>query len=215
LEDIKNGPIFYGNVSRSNVILGNSNNSIAFLIPNYWQNPLQNKRCYNFLKYWNILDVYIDRLVDIYYDPKLERCVFIIKDLNKEIKGAVGRALRMDNPPRWYVYSRLDHCPGFIISGTKESILLVEDFVSASYASAITNTCALLGTSLPHAAISYFKAFNRIFIALDKDATNKSLKLQHQLAPYVKSYVISLEIDIKYFKKEQLEELKRDVSSYL
>jgi len=185
-----------------------------FVVPNHWQNPLQNKRCYNFLKYWNILDVYIDRLVDIYYDPKQERCVFLIKDLQGGLKGATGRHL-YSGYPKWYIYSRLSDCPGLVLKDKAPAAILVEDFISACAATFVSNAIALLGTNLTLGTIQYLLPFRHIFIALDKDATGKSLKLQHQLSPHIKSTIIPLETDIKYYKKEQLEELKRNVSSYL
>lgn len=188
-----------------------NSSSLNFDIPDHWSNVLQNKRCLNFLKYWNLLDLYANRKVHLYYDPKMDRCVFLLLDKKGVCKGATGRNLTYNTLPKWFVYSRIHGCP-FIQSRYGNSYtILVEDAISACTASIISNSIALLGTSIPEATIPYLLDYKSIYIALDKDATFKSIKLQKQLAPYVDTKIIPLEKDIKYYSKDDLETLKRKI----
>lgn len=186
----------------------------VFTIPDYWVSPLQNTKCYEFLKYWNLLNIYAEGRISIYYDPKQERCVFLIKDHKGELKGATGRGLISNNLPRWFIYSRIDSALGLVPSRSPtKKILLVEDFISACTGSSCIHSAALLGTSLPMESISSLLSYDLAYIALDKDATKKSLIIQKELSPYINSRIISLDRDIKYYKETDLKKLKEFIEN--
>lgn len=186
-----------------------------FVIPDYWLNPLQNEHCYNFLKYWKILEVYRNGQVSIWYDPKQQRCVFLIKDGEGNVRGATGRALYRATSPKWYVYSRFAHCPGILKKNSVPSeyrCILCEDFISACTGLFLWDTVALLGTTISTDTISYIIPYQEVYIALDPDATHKSLKIKKQLDPYVeKCVILQLKDDLKYYSQSELEELKKEI----
>lgn len=186
--------------------------SLIFEIPDHWGSPLQNEKCLNFLKHWKLLDLYASRKVHIFYDPKLDRCVFLLLDKQGVCKGAVGRNLTYGNNPRWFVYSRINGHPFRVAMGELRSAILVEDAISACNASTIYNAIAILGTSISKATIQYLLEYSPLYIALDQDATSKAVALQKQLGPYIDTRIIPLNKDLKYFNNQELEELKRNVS---
>lgn len=185
---------------------------IEFCIEDYWLNPLQNEKCLRFMRYWKLLDLYAKRKIILYYDPKQDRCVFILRDHKGGLKGATGRALTYPNNRKWHIYHRNDGCP-FICSleNTQARVaILVEDCISAAVcASCGLDSIGLLGTSIPEATIQYLLGYNTLYIALDKDATTKAIKLQKQLAPFCNTKIIPISKDIKYFNNEELLELKK------
>jgi len=130
-----------------------------------------------------------------------------------ECYGAVGRSLSVSNNPRWFVYCRLNGCPfsSFtMLSAT--SVLLVEDCVSACAASSCFNSIALLGTNIPDECIKYLIRYDKLYLALDDDATAKSLKLQKQLSVYRPTFIIPLRQDIKYYSSQALKNLKKEIT---
>lgn len=192
--------------------------SSTYILPDYFVNPLQNPRCYAFLKYWRLLEAYASGVASIFYDPKLDRCVFLLKDHKGDIYGAVGRSLDRNNLPRWYVYDRINKCPFISMGYGKGNILshttiLVEDALSSIRVASICNGVGLLGTSFHIDVLTYINPITKYaWIALDKDATHKSLKIQKQLAPYIDSRILPLEKDIKYYSETEMEQLKGLIS---
>lgn len=184
-----------------------------YIIPNHFTSPLQNLKCFNFLKRWNLLDIYAEGRVSIWHDPKLDRCVFGVRDYEGLLKGATGRLLGYNKDyPKWFVYQRINSCPGIIINRhITDRAILVEDFISACMASNISSGVALCGTGINTEGISFLRAFKILYIALDPDATGKAIKLQHQLSPYIDTKIIPLEKDIKYYSSQDLEILKRQL----
>lgn len=181
--------------------------------PIHFTSPLQNSKCYSILRRYNLIDFYTKQPEVIRYDPKLDRLVFILRDYEGVIKGATGRSLSFDNIPRWYIYSRNDGCP-FIPMGHVQGeapCILVEDCISACVLYPYIFCIGLLGTAIPDECITYLLPFSRLYIALDDDATRKSLKLQKQLSVYKPTEIIPLKKDIKYFTKDELETLIKEL----
>lgn len=119
LSDIRNNGLdsnrsIYNIQNRTTTSSTTSSSSLVFEIPDYWSSPLQNVKCFRFLKYWNLLDLYASRKIHLYYDCKEDRCVFILLNTNNKIMGAVGRSLDYKKLPKWHVYGRLEGCP-FIV----------------------------------------------------------------------------------------------------
>ncbi len=188
---------------------------LRYMPPDHFVSPLQNPSCYRFLSNNNLLDFYSKHVDLIRYDPKQHRCVFILKD-KEGIKGAVGRNLGTVNQPRWLIYARHQGCP-FLLrregnhSTNAQTLLLVEDAISASNASSIVDSCSLCGTNVPPDTIAYLVQYDRLVIALDDDALSKSIKLQKQLSVYRPTFIIALKKDVKYYNSLELEQLRKDI----
>ena len=179
--------------------------------PSYFVSPLSSPICYKFLNRYGLIDFYSKHVNLIRYDPKQNRCVFIL--LHKgECYGAVGRSLDVSSNSRWFVYHRSIGCPFQVHDKASDtSVLLVEDCVSACVASSCFNSVGLLGTNVSSDTIKYILPYTKVYIALDDDATNKAIKLQKQLSYYRPSFIVPLRKDIKYYSTFELEELKKEL----
>jgi DNA primase len=93
----------------------------------------------------------------------------------------------------------------------KGYVLLVEDCVSACVASSCFNSIALLGTNIPDESIKYLIRYDKLYIALDDDATGKAIKLQKQLNYYRPTFIVPLKKDIKYYSSFELEILRKEL----
>jgi hypothetical protein len=185
-------------------------NEIVCQLPDYFISPLQNPQCLSFMKRWELLEKYGEGL-ELYYDPRQHRCVFPLRNFEKELYGTIGRSLHSSIQPRWLVYNRKNDCP-YISSalGANNSIcILVEDCISAIRVSPICDAMAMLGTNIPIGTYRYFRSYDKLFIALDDDATQKSIKLQKELSIIKATEIILLKKDLKYYNQEEIQELKR------
>jgi hypothetical protein len=181
--------------------------------PSYFTSPLSHSLCYRFLHRYNLIDFYSKHVDLIRYDPKQNRCVFLLLDRG-ECYGAIGRSLSISSNPRWFVYSRYNGATFQVLLSKYESSksgLCVEDCVSACVASSYFNSIALLGTSIPDESIKYLIRYDKLYIALDDDATGKAIKLQKQLNYYRPTFIVPLKKDIKYYSSLELETLKKDL----
>ena len=178
---------------------------VEYIIPDYFCNPLQNKKSLFFLKYWNLLSSYAEGL-ELYYDPKLVRVVFPLRDHQKNLKGATGRNIDREIVPKWYIYERIDICPYISDKGT-EACVLVEDCISAVLSP--ISSIALLGTNIPAGMFEpYLERYKKLYIALDKDAVTKAAKLHHKLSFYHSDVeLLLLDKDIKNLTKEEINNL--------
>ena len=183
----------------------------VWILPSHFVSPLSYPLCYRFLNRYGLIDFYSKHVNLIRYDPKQNRCVFILFH-EGTCYGAIGRSLDISIHPRWLVYSRLSGCPFQIANKTTDtSVLLVEDCVSACVASSCFNSVGLLGTNVSSDTIKYILPYTKVYIALDDDATNKAIKLQKQLSYYRPSFIVPLRKDIKYYSPFELEELKKEL----
>jgi hypothetical protein len=201
-----------------NIISNNSNTFEKYAIPAFFISPLQNNRCYSFLHRYNLIDFYSKHVNLIRYDPKQDRCVFLLLDKG-ECYGAVGRYLSISNNPRWFVYGRYN---GAVFSVPilasrrkydESYALLVEDCVSACVASNYFNSIALLGTNIPDESVKYLIRYDKLYLALDDDATGKAIKLQKQLNYYRPTFIVPLKKDIKYYSSFELETLRKELDN--
>lgn len=205
------GDQLLNNVFSPDNLYGGQRDIEAYISPEYFTGALQNHDCYKFLSRYNLLSYYERNVDRIRYDPKLHRCVFILKDYDNVCMGAVGRSLSYSNLPRWYVYHRECGTPFIVVLRSPlEKAILVEDCVSAVTGSTITNSIALLGTNIPSECITYLLPFHKLYIALDADATGKALKLQKELSFYRETNIIPLKKDLKYFTNDELLELQKE-----
>jgi DNA primase len=85
----------------------------------------------------------------------------------------------------------------------------VEDCASACSVSQSYVGVALLGTNLLEEHIQVLSSYSKIFVALDKDATDKALNIVKILCRYVPTKLMILERDLKNLTKEERDEFLR------
>ena len=175
----------------------------TFQVPDYFTSVTNNDRALRYLKNNNCIDAYENRIVNIMYDPKQDRVVFMVKD-GVHIVDAIGRSLNFKVKPKWYRYGKSEK---LFICGDSQDAILVEDAASACAVSKIFTGVALLGTNLKHADLTFLKKFHKVHICLDPDATRKSIWMQSHLSYYVSCDIVRLEDDLKYFKPEEIKKL--------
>jgi len=152
-------------------------------------------------------DAYLAGAVDLRYDIRMNRVVFLIRD-GRKVVDAVGRSLDA-RTPKWYRYSSSKHP---FICGRASSAVLVEDCASACSVYGTTVGVALLGTNLLSQHIDVLKQYDRVFVALDKDATDKAIAMVRTLHSHVPTRLMVLRTDLKNMERTQRHEFIR---SYL
>jgi len=157
------------------------------------------------LKY-NLLTAYQSGLYSTAFDPRLNRQVFYYLDDDKNIIGAVGRALTYGATPKAYIYPNSIKSPWII--GTNDIAVIVEDIFSAiQVCNAGYTGIALSGTSLLIDYSQLLLNYKTVIIALDKDATIKSLEMKKLVDLFCDNVLIS--ILEKDFKDCSIEETKK------
>ena len=138
-------------------------------------------------------------LIHIRYAPAVDRVLF---SLPNDKFSAVGRALGPDKP-KWLEYGIMRK-PSIVGKGI--IAVVVEDIASACSISRLPfcSGCALLGTSLPPVTVHQLARYEEVIVALDRDASRKSVDLASQLESRVKTRVRYLSEDLKYLNEEQL-----------
>jgi DNA primase len=138
-------------------------------------------------------------------DIKENRVVFLIRDPETyELVGAIGRAMNKHKLPKWKRYDRNSDLLYF--SGTGTTGVLVEDVASAcAVGNAGYTGIALLGTSLHDNHIHRLLRFQHLIVALDKDASNKAIKIKKRLDDYRNTSVVLLPDDLKYFPPSDIQ----------
>ena len=177
-----------------------------FEIPEYWVSGLTNSTTVAYLSEYRILDMCKEGRVDVRYDPKQDRLVFIAwKDGN--ILGSYGRSATK-SIPKWLNYSATE--TPYIVQGKasaeKKTGCLVEDPVSAAAVSCCMDGISLLGTWLKGQYIPILSEYDSLIVALDKDAGEKSLDIQRILCYYTSIDIVLLERDLKYMSSDEIRE---------
>jgi len=181
------------------------NTNSRFSIPNYFVSPFRNENAVKYLKQHNSWEAYLTKKIVVMYDIKQNRVVFLIKDTSNNVVDAIGRSLNKNTKVKWLRYGK-SKMP-FIVGGDgdKNTVVVVEDCPSACAISCIYTGLALLGTSLSNTILSTIKSrWSRVIICLDKDATDKALKLVDILSFYVTTDMKMLERDLKYENKNNI-----------
>lgn len=150
-------------------------------------------------------DAYLSGRADMRYDFKRNRVVFLVKDGNKVV-DAVGRSID-GRSPKWYRYGS-DGRP-FICGGT-DNVVIVEDCASACCISHHVSGLALLGTNLLDSHIDVIKNYKRVFVALDKDATDKAVDMVKTLCKVVPTKLMVLPRDLKNMTKDERDDFLRN-----
>ena len=141
------------------------------------------------------------RYDDIYYDIRHERLVYAIRDKDGRLVDGAGRTMTGARP-KWYRYG--NYRGGFRI-GTSDTAFVVEDIPSAISISDWVTGYALLGTSLRDEHIQDLSRFERVVIALDKDATDKALTMMRALNTLVPTGILMLDKDLKSLGEQERE----------
>lgn len=183
-----------------------------FVIPEYFVEARTREEVLLYLASVNSLEAYLDRRVEIMYDPRQHRAVFMIKH-EGEYYGAVGRSLDSRVKPKWFVYGnsgvlfrvQCDIRDNMEIYKVPLEVALVEDCASCCSSSHVLDSIALLGTNLAQSSLLQLAKYDTVYICLDKDATSKSIEMHRTLSYYVKDVQVRiLERDLKYLSKEEI-----------
>ena len=149
----------------------------------------------------NSYEAYLAGRVDIRYDFQRHRVVYMVND-GKRMVDAVGRALN-DVRPKWYRYGK-SQVP--FVCGNHGTVFVVEDCASACAISNKVTGMALLGTNLLNEHIKRLESYERVFIALDKDATDKALDMVRRLYFLVPTSLAVLQHDLKNMMDDERDE---------
>ena len=63
-----------------------------------------------------------------------------------------------------------------------------------------------MGTNLLDTHIDVIKKYKKVFVALDKDATDKAIKIVRKLKQYVPTKLVVLHKDIKNMERQERDE---------
>ena len=149
-------------------------------------------------------DAYLSGAVDVRYDIRMNRAVFVIKRDGKVVDAA-GRSLD-GRLPKWYRYASCKHP---FVCGNSRDCVVVEDCASACAISGIVSGVALLGTNLLPDHIDVIRKYDRAFIALDKDATDKAVSMVRTLHSHVPTRLMILRTDLKNMERKYRNEFLR------
>jgi len=141
------------------------------------------------------------RYDDIYYDVRHKRLVYAIRDKDGKLVDGAGRTL-IGARPKWYRYG--NYRGGFQI-GTSKVAVVVEDIPSAISISDWCTGYALLGTALRDEHIADLVEYDRVIVALDRDATDKALTMMRTLNTLVPSGILMLDKDLKSMGEDERE----------
>ena len=183
----------------------NKNNSVGLQLEKQnWRKHMFPVHFYNYLRDNNCTLALSKGLADIRYDWKRDRAVFLVKDGNKVVDAA-GRSLDGRNP-KWYRYGTSQHP---FICGYHGAVVIVEDCASACAISNIVTGVALLGTNLLPQHLDVLRGYSNIFVALDKDATDKAIDMVRTLRSVAPTKMIILKHDLKNIQKDERDDFIR------
>ena len=167
------------------------------------------KQGLKYLEKVQCLDLHEQNHINVKYDLKQDRVVFLVNDLKGgRIVNAVGRTMKADGKPKWYKYAKTS---ADYKMGWGKIAVIVEDIPSACVVSKLDDVVgiSMCGTVLSENLYNYLlqESYDKVLICLDKDAALKSMHicatLKHQMK-YVG--VLFPERDLKNMDANQLEE---------
>jgi len=167
------------------------------------------KQGLKYLEKVQCLDLHQQKHINVKYDLKQDRVVFIVRELNSNrIVNAVGRTMKTDGKPKWYKYAKTS--ADYKIGSGKIAIV-VEDIPSACVASKLSNVVgiSMCGTVLSENLYQHLlqEGYDKVWICLDKDAALKSMYICDILKTKVNNIgVLFPEMDLKNMNADQLED---------
>lgn len=145
-----------------------------------------------YLKRVHAYDAYLEGRADLRFDFQRNRIAYMITD-GRKIVDAAGRTLTGEKP-KWWRYGK-SGLP--FVCGRHSSAVIVEDCASACCVSSSITGVALLGTNLLDTHIKVLQNYDKVFVALDKDATQKALQIVRKLQGIVPTRLMILNQDLK------------------
>lgn len=146
----------------------------------------------SYVKKVNAYPAYQEGRADIRYDFRMNRVVYLVKDGRKVIDAA-GRTLT-NQKPKWWRYGKSGNP---FVCGTNRVGVVLEDCASACSVSSFLSGVALLGTNLQDSHLSTLRRYDRLLVALDKDATKKALELVRRMQAIRPTSLVVLNKDVK------------------
>ncbi len=153
-------------------------------------------------------DAYREGRADIRYDFRMNRVVYLIKERGRVVDAA-GRSLDPNIKPKWWRYGKSGN--PFVV-GRHATGVILEDCASACSVSSYVSGIALLGTNLMDSHIPVLRTFDRLVVALDKDATSKAISMVRKLKPIRPTSLVILDKDVKDMSND---ERKRTFERYI
>ena len=179
----------------------------TFEMPSTFVPITRSQESVDYLKRVHAYDAYLDGRVDLRFDFQRNRIVYLITD-GKRVVDAAGRTLTNEKP-KWWRYGKSGNP---FVCGRGRVAVVVEDCASACSVSDILSGIALLGTSLLDSYIPTLRTYDRLIVALDKDATGKALKLVRTLQAIRPTSLVILDKDVKEMTSD---ERKRTFDKYI
>lgn len=139
------------------------------------------------------------------WDSLTDRLVLPVLSFRGEMEGATLRSLSGQKP------KSLSHTESmamaWYLNHSSDSLIIVEDQLSAIRAADYVNAVALLGVNLSDDRASVIRAakFDEVFIALDNDAFQLTLDYSIKYRSYLQLVPLKLEKDIKDMSTKELE----------
>ena len=196
-----------------NKLNGNHNNkeylakNAHFGLPEYITVALSTHLMRRFIDRWKL------HHIPLFYDVKDKRAVFPIFKRGKII-DAVGRSLT-DKTPKWLRYNDAAYQYTFCVGEDRGVAVVVEDIISAIVVGTLftgVSGIALLGTTLRQQNKDALTQYNKIVVALDRDASSKTIHYTRELKSYCDDAEVvayALKQDVKERNEEDLIGLRK------
>lgn len=164
----------------------------AFEIPSTFVPISRSPESVAYLKRVSAYDAYLDGRVDLRFDFQRNRIAYLITE-GRKVVDAAGRTLTGEKP-KWWRYGKSGNP---FVCGSRRVAVVVEDCASACCVSNVFSGVALLGTNLLDTHIHTLRKYERVYVALDKDATQKALQIVRKLQGIVPTNLMILNQDLK------------------
>lgn len=167
----------------------------------------------------NVIQAYEKGFIDLMFDPREDRLVFRLKDLQGKTVGMVGRAIAMSRQ-KWLIYpNSMENTPFLcgIQGSNKKTLVIVEDCASACSVSRVLGCTgmALLGTNFHTGYIPYTKGYSEYIICLDDDAKRKAVQTLLQRIKFITGKPVKIMLTRKDLKLLPLQTLEKMIDSCL
>ncbi len=181
-----------------------------YQIPPYFCSVANRPDLKEILKRNNSYDAWYYKDVEVLYDPRGSRLVFVIKWEGK-VYGVIGKGL--GNPSRQHKWHKYSQCPYPLVVSThgsnklQERGIIVEDCFSACAVSTFGTGIALLSTTLTNFHVEFLMDnFKECLILLDPKAEKTALDMHTRLSEHMPTRMQFLADDPKCFSPDELKE---------
>jgi hypothetical protein len=195
------------------ILIDRESNTPVFNIPEKWH--VNHSNVEKILQKYKICKPYLEKRLAIEYDIEKERYVFLIY-IDGQCIGGVGRSYTQK--PKWLIYKSYPKAAKFPLIVPKHGTYLkpeykedepkigviVEDAISAASISLYHDGIGILGTHITSSYLTILIKYDKLYIALDADATKTALKHHKYINQFVPTELIILKQDIKDMKDEEV-----------